>query len=418
MPNSLLRTLVCAGTLGCVATGCAGNGVPPVQPDASSANARSSNAVQSPIQHIIVVVQQSRTFDNLFAGYPGANAPTSGLTSTGQHLPLKPVALGAGVTCEIPWMSGRYFDVAYDHGKMDGFNRLNPNDPLCPYTRVERSQVTPYWMLAQQYALADRFFPSTVFGNLTNSLYLIANTSASARDEATVSTGSPIEQASCTAIPGTTTIVVGPNGMNQNGPFPCYTFETMANTLDAAHVSWRYYAGGNGPLDSSWNAFGAIKHVRDGADWNTNISGSASNVLADLRDGKLAAMSWVVSDLTDSDAPSSKSANGPQWVSSLVEAVKASRYWQHTAVIVVWTDDAGGRFYDDVAPPLQGGFIHPGFRVPMLVISPYARRGYVSHTSYEFASILKFVDQTFGLPPLSSLNGSAQINSIADCFKF
>ena len=119
---------------------------------------------QRAIQHVIVIVQESRSFDNLFAGYPKADAPTKGLTSTGKYVPLKPTKL-ADDSCNATYLMGR-FHVVYDDGKMDGWNLLDANDPLCPYTRVERSETLPYWDLAKRFALADRVFGSTIYAEL------------------------------------------------------------------------------------------------------------------------------------------------------------------------------------------------------------------------------------------------------------
>jgi phospholipase C len=415
MLNPLFRAALCVGAVACVTTGCAVNGATPQQPVTAATDVRLAKSAHWPIQHVIVVVQQARTFENLFAGYPGADAPTSGLTSTGKRVPLSPIALDAGATCKVPSGYGAYFNIAYDSGKMDGFNRLDPNDPLCPYTYVERNEVAPYWKLARDYTLADHLFTPTVYGNFTNEFYLIANNAEVGSDEVPVATSA--QPAGCDAPTGTTTILGGVWGKYVNGPFPCFTFETVADQLDAAHVTWKSYDGGSTARNSAWNAFSAIKHVATGPDWKRNISEPVTNVLTDIRHGSLPAVSWVLSDLSDSDLPQSKSANGPQWVSSVVDAVRTSKYWQSTAIFVVWSDPAGGQFYDNVAPPTYSSF-GSGFRVPMLVISPYAKRGHVSHAQYEFKSILKFIDQAFDLPNLGNPYAYSLVNSVDDCFTF
>ena len=144
---------------------------------------------------------------------------------------------------------------------------------------------------------------------------------------------------------------------------------------------------------SLWNAFDAIKAVRYGTEWQTNVTKSEKEIFKDISNGTLPAMSWLIPDNTNSDHPGSGSDTGPSWVASVVNAVGESNYWSSTAVIVVW-DDWGG-FYDHVPPPFLDNWGGVGFRVPMLVVSAYAHKGtssqggYVSHTQYEFGSILR-----------------------------
>jgi phospholipase C len=140
------------------------------------------------------------------------------------------------------------------------------------------------------------------------------------------------------------------------------------------------------------------------------------DVLNDIANGQLPTVSWVIPDHVDSDHPHSLHGqyNGPSWVASVVNAIGTSTYWKTSAIVVVW-DDWGG-FYDHEPPPLldQAGGL--GFRVPMLIVSPYVAVGTISHTQYEFGSILKFVEATFGLGSLGTTDVRA--NSIGNVFQF
>jgi phospholipase C len=194
----------------------------------------------------------------------------------------------------------------------------------------------------------------------------------------------------------------------------------MRDLLDAKSVSWKYYSppviGGSGNM---WNAFDAIKAVRDGPEWGVNVTNSDTQIFTDISNGALPAVSWVIPDGEDSDHPREKAGDtGPSWVASVVNAIGQSSYWSTTAIIVVW-DDWGG-FYDHVSPPFQDDWGGLGFRVPMIVLSPYALGGgstnYVSHTQYEFGSILKFIEGTFRLGTLGTTDVRA--TSIVDCFDF
>lgn len=136
-------------------------------PEAWNARAAARAETRWPIQNLIVIVQESRSFDNIFVGFPNADAPTQGLTSTGKRVPLKPISFERAA-CAV--RAANYFQIAWNHGKMDAWNLLDSQDPLCPYTRVERGQTQPYWSLAHAYALADHMFSSTHFGEFPERL--------------------------------------------------------------------------------------------------------------------------------------------------------------------------------------------------------------------------------------------------------
>lgn len=386
-----------------------------------------------PIRHVIVVVQQNRSFDNLFAGFPGANYRFSGPCAPApwckhRRARLEPITLqtngqaGAGVALPD---SNATFNTEYDNAKSDGFDLIRFGTSgdgapakLYPYAYVVRAETKPYWDLAHQYALADNMFSTEQAGSFAASLVLVASTtSINDRDDLwVVGVTSP---GGCDAPRGTATILS--NG--RYGPKPCFNqFRTMASTLDAAQVSWKYYTlpctGSHADIGCSWDAFEAIKYVREGNDWERNVSVPNTNFFSDVRHDKLPAVSWITPTLADSDDPVSGSDTGPAWVTSIVSAVKRSRYWKSTAVIVIWGDWGG--YYDEAAPPLLDP-IGLSFRVPMLVISPYAKRGYVSPTQYELASILKFIEQVFDLAPLGpSVEGytDSRASSIDDMFDF
>src|SRR5581483_7116649 len=163
-------------------------------------------------------------------------------------------------------------------------------------------------------------------------------------------------------------------------------------------------------------AFAAIDAVYNGPEWATNISMPETNVLNDVTNSQLPAVSWVIPDQVDSDHAHSKTGTytGPQWIASVVNAIGTSSYWNSTAIVVVW-DDWGG-WYDHVPPPFLDDAGGLGFRVPMLVISPYVAPGTIAHTQYEFGSILKFVEQTFHLGSLGTTDVRAA--SIGNIFHF
>jgi phospholipase C len=161
------------------------------------------------------------------------------------------------------------------------------------------------------------------------------------------------------------------------------------------------------------NAFDVIAPVRYGSQWKSNVVSPQTEILNDISDGTLPAVSWVVPTEPDSDHPGQMADRGPAWIANVVNAVGESRYWGSTAIVVVW-DDWGGLY--DNAPPKQYPFGELGFRVPALIVSPYAKAGYVSKTRYEFASILRYIENNWKLGSLGTTDRRAA--SIIDCFNY
>jgi phospholipase C len=389
-----------------------------------------------PITHIILMVQENRTFNDLFATFPGADGTTTGLELTGKGKKAKqvPINLTEVNLADKKDLNHLYnsYKIAYDHGKMDSFNHIKfsttgQNEGALPYQYVNPAQVQPYWTIATDYALADHLFQTQGSGSFTAHQDLIRGGTEIDSTESLIDDPTSSSAWGCTSPPGTKTskITTSLHFEAREGPFPCTnqfpssgsSYKTLADLLDGASVSWKYYAPP--PTDFTtgalWNAFLVIHPVwNNKSEWSEHISSPPTNVLTDITNGTLPAMSWVIPDAMNSDHPGYKSDKGPSWVASVVDAVGASSYWNSTAVIVVW-DDWGG-FYDPVAPsPLdtQGG---PGFRVGMLVASPYVPPNEISHTVYGFGSIIKFIEETWNLPSLGTTDQSS--TSIVNMFNF
>ena len=398
------------------------------------------------IQHIVILVQENRSFDNLFMGFPGANTATQGLCKpvkpwckVAREVSLRPIDLAVG----SPNLGGK--DICHSHKcfklecnldasnecRMDGFDLIGfgesyggPAAKLYPYAYVRRSETKPYWALAEQYALADNMFSTDTASSFIAHQQLIAGTVRLTDDESLTDqpTSSPW---GCDAPDGTQTDILLRDGReiyapSKRTPFPCFTqYKTVADLLDAANISWKYYVEGlpGRPYaefsGAFWDAFDAVKAVRYGPDWGTHIIHPNKRIFADVENGDLPAVSWVVPTLYDSDHPASGCDGGPWWVTRVVNALGTSQYWKNTAIVLLW-DDWGG-WYDNV-PPAQINYTSLAFRVPMIVISPYAKPHYISHTKYNFGSILKLIEQNFGLGSLGTTDASA--NSMSDLFDF
>ena len=283
---------------------------------------------------------------------------------------------------------------------MDGFESEHfyggANDYA--YAYVPRRESAPYWTMARRYVLADHMFPTEFGPSFTAHLSLIAaNTDIAPTPIAEVDAPNTLKWG-CEAPPGTRSHTLDARRVERfNGPFPCFRrFPTIADRLDAAGISWKYYAAPLGGGGEVWSEFTSIHRVYYGLDWK-NVISPQTRVLTDVKNGALPDVAWVTPDWQDSDHTGSGSNRGPSWVAAVVNAIGESPQWRSTAIFVLW-DDWGG-WYDDVPPP-QLDFRGLGIRVPCIVISPYAKAGYVSHTQYEYGSIMKFVEQVFGLPPI------------------
>jgi phospholipase C len=363
------------------------------------------------ISHVIVIIQENRSFENFFTGYPGANAPASGCAIPEKHarpaitsncppgdasVALKPITFDS-VDLGHDWQTSQ---VSWDNGKMDGFSKFCCHGgPYPAYAYVKQPLIKPYWDMAQQYVLADEMFPTEWGGSFTGHLMLIAGTDDIDQSPSEAEVDNPARAHDCDSPPGTTSsYVTSDQRMEKDkGPFPCFDqFNSIAEVLDNAGVSWKYYATRR--LDAGlWEPFEAMRYVRYGRDWRPKIIAPQTQILHDPRNGNLASVSFVTPSLADSDHPPINggrgSDHGPSWVASVVNAIGESSYWNTSAIIVVW-DDWGG-WYDNSKPP-QLDYRGLGFRVPCLIISPYAKIGYVDHTQYEFASILKFIEEVYG----------------------
>lgn len=354
----------------------------------------------TPIQHIVVIMQENRSFDNLFNGFPGADTVQSGMMG-GQVVPLRQVPLGG--TPDIDHSHTQWWR-QWDHGKMDGFG---VEGSTIPYTYVDPNQVQPYWALAQRFTLGDRMFQSNTGPSFPAHQYMIAGQSAEV-------VGTPTGNVwGCDAVPGTLVSTLGPDGTELPGVFPCFDYPTMADLLDAKGITWRYYAPGSGQ-DQFFilSAYQAIRHIRFGPDWTTKVVSPETNILSDIAGGHLAQVTWVVPSFNNSDHPGAPPF-GPDWVATIVNAIGQSKFWNSTAIFISW-DDWGG-YYDHVPPP-QLDNMGLGFRVPVIVVSPYARHGFVSHVTHEASGFLRFIEETFALKSLETRDATA--DDFQDCFDF
>lgn len=368
------------------------------------------NAAQSPIKHVVFVIQENRSFNNLFMGYPGATTASFGYDAHGRKIRLRPYPLA------VAWDPGHnaasFFAACDGTGNlpgtdctMDGWNRENntQNTPKNgPYSYVSRSDVEPYWDIAGEYVLADRMFSSNLDGSFISHQYVVAAYASRAVDYP----GGPW---GCEGGKTDTVPTLRADRTLGKRIRACFDNPTIASEADAAGMSWRFYAGsvpGNGGL---WSAYQADHAIYDGADWGTDVINPPAQFLTDVAKGKLANVTWITPTWSTSDHPSQDATDGPAWIASIVDAVGTSKFWNSTAIFIMW-DDWGG-FFDPVKPVFED-YDGLGFRVPLLIVSPYAKQGSVTHVRYETASVLRFIEDNFDLRTLAK--SDARANDPAD----
>jgi phospholipase C len=382
----------------------------------------------SKIAHVVFVVQENRSFDYIFGGVDSAGKPFPGADTVSNPNPGEPTPhdhLGNPVQMQAGMLADCY-SPAHDHpnavtdingGQMNGFDEEVVNRDTCAppgtpppdyaYRYATESNVDPYWQIAERYVLADRMFEPWAAASFSGHLFSIAGQTDGTIDNPSMTPWG------CDSPAGNLVPLVTPNGGEAGSVYPCFDMPTFASVLDARNVSWRYYAAPSPDYGYLWSTYDAIRKVRLGPEWTGNVISPPSQFLTDVQNGTLASMTWVTPTVLDSDHPVSASNLGPSWVATVVNAVGTSKFWNSTAVFVMW-DDWGG-WYDHYPPPTQAP-AGLGIRVGLIVVSPYAKNGYVSHVQHTSGSVLRFAEEALNLPSLGQQD--ARSDDLSDAFNF
>jgi phospholipase C len=365
------------------------------------------------ITHVVIIIQENRSFDNLFQGYPGANTVPSGQNSMGQTIALAPVTLATQYDLDH---SATGFIEACDGSppgqncKNDGFDLEQVqglDKPKYPqYVYVPHDETKPLFDIAHEFVVADNTFTSQIDESFVSHQYFIAAQASSA-------VNLPEGYWGCDGGPSDKVLTLNPDRTYGPRERACFDNQTLGDELDGAGLTWRFYAGKLRGDGGYWSGYQAIRHIIDGPDWK-NIISPQRRFFTDIVHGRLANVTWITPICKNSDHLNCDGKTGPDWVTALVNAIGESQFWSSTAVFVMW-DDWGG-LYDHVPPPYKD-YDGLGFRVPLLVVSPYAKRNYVSHVQYETGSILRFAEDQFGLGQLAASDARAT-SPQADAFDF
>ncbi len=368
----------------------------------------------TPIKHVVFLIKENRSFDNLFGRFPGANGNTVG----DDHGVLRPLTRATLLpTHDLPHA---YPDALtdIDGGKMDGFDH-GASAAEYAYTQFRPNQIPSYWAWAKHFVLADDFFASATGSSFPNHLFSIAAQSGGALDnpEQPIDNVTAIEQAGfakswgCDISPGGFVSVLDSEGNLVKVP-PCFDFTTEGDLLSQAGIPWGYYAATNQQDGYIWSAYSAIGRYRnDPTLWAEHVH-PVDNLVSDIRDGLLPPVTWVTPTHALSEHPEHNFCKGENWSTRVIDAIMKSPMWKDTAIFLTW-DDWGG-FYDHV-PPVHLDDFGLGIRVPLLVISPYALHGVVDHQQGEFSSVLGFIEANWNLSTLTARDaGSGDLSAAFD----
>jgi hypothetical protein len=410
--------------------------------------------------HIIVIVQENRTPDNLFQGLCTApfGSPASCVKS--------PIVTEKKYNIQTGnWQNGSHtvqptsvplannYDLGHSHSDFEAMCKESagvckmggaagvvcspaancPKNPQFRFVDNSTGILDPYLQLATQYGWSNYMFQTNQGPSFPAHQFLFGATSAPSKtdDEKGIFAAENMENtgiggtaaaAGCTAPNGPPSkIVTRVKLIDSAGSetalapvYPCFEHKTIPDVLPGP-VTWRYYAPS---ATSIWTAPNAIRHICvpsvktgggecTGSEWLNNVDLTPADVLEDIADCNLSSVSWVIPTGYNSDHAESNDGGGPSWVAAIVNAIGYSKvcddntgYWKNTAIFITW-DDWGG-WYDHERPtiltsiPNQGGYQY-GFRVPLIVVSAYTPKGYINNDRHDFGSILRFVEQNFGV---------------------
>lgn len=361
------------------------------------------------IEHVVWIIQENHSFDNYFGTYSGGDGipPSTCLPQKpGSNDCVKPFHMPPGqplLDLEHNWENAH---AAYNHGQMDGFVWAEGSSYTMGY--YDDRDIPNYWNYARHFTLCDRFFSSIMTGSSPNHVFTVA-----AQSGGEINNIGSFDQLKAE--------LDLPEG---------FDFASIVTRFQGQKISWRYYVETRSapagtqtnilsrlaypdPKDFTlWNPLPGFKAIRENPAAMAHLV-SLDEYFQDLKSGNLPQVSWIIPDYQDSEHPPEPLAQGMWYVTKIINSLMESALWKSSAVFLTW-DDYGG-FYDHVPPPEVDAYGY-GPRVPMLVISPYAKTDYVSHYDYDFTSVLSFIEQRWNLEHLTARDHRA--NGMTDCFDF
>jgi phospholipase C len=364
--------------------------------------------VIDPIKHVVFIIKENHSFDSMFARFPGANGTKTAKVGN------KTIPLGYTEYPSTPDVvhSRNAIVMSMNHGLMNQFY-LAPRAVVHGHDYVDTAythgDIPNYWAYAKHFVLADNFFSTVAAGSFPNHLVMITSTAQHIDGDPVESSYNP-RSWGCDSHAGTVVDMLLSGRHSEVAP--CFNVKTLADEAQEAGDSWKYYAAPKGYIGYIWSTLDSIRHIRYSSLWARDVL-PEFQFISDVRKGHLADITWLTPDIVVSDHPPVSECSSENWTVEQINAIMQSRFWKSTLIVLTW-DDSGG-FYDHVPPPVNGPLYY-GPRVPAIFISPYSRSGYIDNTFYSFDSVLKFIEDRFGLPYMSKMDANA--NSIVDGLDF
>jgi phospholipase C len=352
-----------------------------------------------PISRVVYLMLENRSFDNIFGTFPGANGARTGVRA-GREVPL--------IRCP-EWLPGDLphdltaWNASYNAGEMDGF-AIGEYGPYFAYSQFDRSDVPNYFHWAEEFVLCDNFFASAAGPSYPNHLYFIAGQAGGAIDNPEnilakrLNDGRVFKSWGCDAYGDGVYVLVKDRHGNVTRHSTCFSFRTVGEQLSERGIDWAYYSADPYQAGYIWQAYSAIKDVFENEEYWDEHVWPVDDLLRDIEANALPSVTWITPRFQLSDHPPFSTKHAHNWVTDIVNAIMRSSMWDSVAIFITW--DEWGGLYDHVRPP-SIDHLDLGFRVPMLVISPYAKRGYIDDAAGEFSAPLRFISENWGLRPLT-----------------
>jgi phospholipase C len=381
----------------------------------------STKPTSYPIKHVVVIVKENHTFDNYFGSFPGAEGIATVVTKTQgtiavPHAPDRtPRDLCHAHSCAITDYAG---------GAMNGWDDVadtSVNGDNLAYAQYQESDIPNYWQYARKFTLGDHFFANALSPSFPGHMFTVAA-------QAGWATGNPGTDLThpywgCDQKAGTVVDVQDQTTCTMKQVFPCFKIPAIPDILPVG-TSWKFYGSNFYLLNEVWSMFNGVDKIRNGPLWSNVVT--ESNFEADIKNGTLPDVTWLVDQDLSSEHPNVGGVcAGENWTVQRINALMSSKYWQDTAILFTM-DDFGG-WYDHVKPARQYGCDPKdpyglGFRLPLIVISPYAKPGFVFKEVSEQASIAAFIEKIFHakgtLHDLDPAAQDKQANDLLNAFDF
>jgi phospholipase C len=358
-----------------------------------------------PIKRVVYVMLENRSFDNLFGRFPGANGASSGVR-WGSEVPL--VDCPEWLPGDLPHDLTAWLD-AYNRGLMDGFAQ-GEYGPYYSYSSFPDHEIPTWFHWAENYVLCDNFFASAAGPSFNNHLFWISGQSGGAIDNPEnikvrrvpdpAGSDDPLifKSWGCDAYGDDVFVLVRDEVGNITKHTTCFRIPTVGEQLSEGDVDWASYSANPFQAGYIWQAYSAIEPVfRNQEMWDEHIW-PVDDLFRDIEADALPSVTWVTPRFQLSDHPPFSTKHAMNWVTDIVNRIMKSDMWEHTAIFITW--DEWGGLYDHVTPPKIDSW-DLGFRVPMLVISPYAKKGYIDDAVGEFTAPLRFIADNWDLPYLT-----------------